>query len=104
MKAFDIERARRETRGAADVIHFNNAGASLMSAPVADALRDYLALEERYGGYETVEKQAQALQNFYSASAKLLNCSAGEVAFLENATRAWDWHFMHSTLHPATVF
>jgi len=93
MKTFDIERARRETRGAADVIHFNNAGASLMPAPVADALRDYLALEERYGGYETVEKQAQALQNFYSASAKLLNCSAGEVAFVENATRAWDMAF-----------
>ena len=32
---FDIERARRETRGCGNLIHFNNAGASLMPEPVS---------------------------------------------------------------------
>ena len=47
---FDIERARRETRGCEERIHFNNAGASLPPIPVADALYDYLREEEEQGG------------------------------------------------------
>lgn len=38
MGKFDVERARRETRGCEARIHFNNAGASLPPIPVADAL------------------------------------------------------------------
>ncbi|MEM7259568.1 MAG: aminotransferase, partial [Pseudomonadota bacterium] len=39
---FDIDRARSETRGCEQVVHFNNAGSSLMPIPVADALQQYL--------------------------------------------------------------
>jgi hypothetical protein len=35
---FDIEKARLETRGCENLIHFNNAGAVLMPKPVADYL------------------------------------------------------------------
>lgn len=45
------------------------------------------------GGYETAEAQASALHNFYEATSRLLNCKPREVAFLENATRAWDMAF-----------
>ena len=34
---FDLGRARRERPGCDNVLHFNNAGASLMPAPVLDA-------------------------------------------------------------------
>ena len=93
MTQFDVNRARRETRGCAEIIHFNNAGASLMPAPVAASLHEYLRDEELYGGYETVERRHDGLQNFYNASAKLLNCAPDEIAFAENATRAWDMVF-----------
>ena len=91
--SFDIDKARRETRGADNRIHFNNAGSSLMPVPVADALYAYLKKEEEIGGYETVEAEAEALDNFYVATAKLLNCDPDEVAYIENATRAWDMAF-----------
>jgi cysteine desulfurase/selenocysteine lyase len=93
MSKFDLTRARAETRACEKVIHFNNAGSSLMPIPVADYLHQFLHLEENFGGYETVELEHQALENFYGASSRLLNCSPGEIAFAENATRAWDMAF-----------
>lgn len=42
---FDIERARRQTRGCERLIHFNNAGAALPPIPVAGALYGYLREE-----------------------------------------------------------
>ena len=91
--SFDVEKARRETRGAENRIHFNNAGSSLMPIPVADTLHAYLNQEEQIGGYETAAAENDALENFYTASAKLLKCDPDEIAFIENATRAWDMAF-----------
>lgn len=89
----EIQKARQETRGCAEVIHLNNAGSSLMPIPVSDYLYDYLKKEEMRGGYETAESEADALNNFYTATAKLLNCAPTEIAYVENATRAWDMAF-----------
>lgn len=100
MSSFDIKKARAETRAADQMIHFNNAGSSLMPIPVADALHGYLYQEEQIGGYETAAAQADALNNFYTASAKLLNCGADEIAFIENATRAWDMAFYSMRFAP----
>lgn len=91
--AFDIERARRDTRGCERLIHFNNAGAALPPAPVADALYTYLRQEELEGGYEVMARRIGDLEHFYFAAARLLNCSPGEIAFADSATRAWDAAF-----------
>ncbi len=91
--SFDIERARAETRACGDRVHFNNAGSSLMPARVADYLRRFLDKEEMLGGYETADAEAEALENFYHACGRLLNCGAHEIAYAENATRAWDMAF-----------
>jgi cysteine desulfurase/selenocysteine lyase len=90
---FDVARARRETRGCGELIHFNNAGASLPPSLVADALYSYLHDEELYGGYETMARRAAELENFYAATARLLNCSEQEIAFTDSATRSWDAAF-----------
>ncbi len=90
---FDIARARADTRHCENIVHFNNAGAALMPRPVADALHAYLYKEERVGGYETADEERESLDRFYHATAKLLNCAADEIAFVENATRAWDMAF-----------
>jgi selenocysteine lyase/cysteine desulfurase len=100
MHPLDIHRARAETRACDELIHFNNAGASLMPIPVSDALHAYLHQEERMGGYETANAQAAALENFYSATAKLLHCHPDEIAFVENATRAWDMAFYAFRFQP----
>ncbi len=98
--SFDIARARRETLACEDLIHFNNAGASLMPVPVARVLHDFLDVEERLGGYETVGRKQAALEHFYRATARLLNCSVDEVAYIENATRAWDMAFYSFSFQP----
>ncbi len=52
------------------------------------------------GGYETAEAQADAVANFYRAGGRLLNCSPDEIAFVENATRAWDMAFYGFQFRP----
>ncbi len=86
---FDVTRARAETPGCAEVIHFNNAGAALMPQPVIAALHAYLDLEARLGGYEAADAQAEALEDFYHAAAQLLNAHPDEIAFTTSATRAF---------------
>src|SRR5919107_1087792 len=90
---FDVARARRETPGCERVLHFNNAGAALMPGPVLNAARDYLTLEAEIGGYEAAEREDAAIERFYGTAAELLGCDSDEIAFVENATRAWDMAF-----------
>ena len=97
---FNIERARNETKACADVVHFNNAGSSLMPTMVSDALHSYLHFEENLGGYETEEKYSESLNSIYTSAARLINCSASEIAFVENATRAWDFAFYSFRFKP----
>lgn len=89
----DIARARAETPGCAEVLHFNNAGAALMPAPVIEAVRNHLELEARIGGYEAEDRAAEAVARTYDAIAAFLNCRRDEVAVVENATVAWDMAF-----------
>jgi selenocysteine lyase/cysteine desulfurase len=75
------------------VLHFNNAGAALPPACVLDAVIDHLRLEAFTGGYEAAAERRDAVEHTYEAVSRLLRCSAGEVAVVENATRAWDMAF-----------
>ena len=90
---FDLDRARSETPGCQNVLHFNNAGAALMPKPVLDAIVNHLELEASIGGYEAKTRESEAIEHFYEAAARLINCTPGEIAFIENATRAWDMAF-----------
>lgn len=90
---FDVQRAREETPGCANVMHFNNAGASLLPEPVLSATLDHLRLEAQIGGYEAADHAQGQLEHTYDAIATLLHCSREEVALIENATRAWDMAF-----------
>jgi len=97
---FDIGRARRETPGCENVLHFNNAGASLMPQPVLDAVVAHLQLETQLGGYEAADFARCEIEHAYDAAARLVGCEREEVAILENATRAWDMAFYSIPFKP----
>ena len=89
----DIEAVRTDTPACEKVIHFNNAGASLMPDPVFKSITDHLELEREIGGYEAENLAADKFASFYTEFAALLNCEPLEIAYVENATRAWDMAF-----------
>ncbi len=96
----DIEKVRLDTPSCETILHFNNAGSSLMPRPVFDALQSVLRDENEIGGYEA-ERRAQAqIQAYYTEFAGLLNANPDEIAFVENATRAWDMAFYGLHLKP----
>jgi selenocysteine lyase/cysteine desulfurase len=82
-----------DTPGAANVLHFNNAGMALPPRPVIDAVTAYLGREAEIGGMEAMVEEADRAADFYDAIAALIGARRDEIAFVESATRAWDMAF-----------
>lgn len=91
--SIDLAAARADTPNCENLLHFNNAGASLTPQPVYDALIAHLQLEQHIGSYEAEEAASATLTDFYDAIAEMLSCHRDEIAYIENATRAWDMAF-----------
>ena len=64
-----------------------------MPKPVFAALQRVLEDENRLGGYEAERRAQPDIQRFYAAYGALLNADPDEIAYVENATRAWDMVF-----------
>lgn len=96
----DVARAREETPGCANVIHFNNAGASLAPRPVLDTVVEHLKLEATIGAYEAEDRQRSALERVYDSLGTLLGAHRDEIAVVENSTRAWDMAFYSLHFEP----
>ncbi|CAI8725035.1 aminotransferase class V-fold PLP-dependent enzyme [Pseudomonas sp. IT-P291] len=99
----NIEQLRADTPAVAQLIHFNNAGAALMPAPVIETMTRHIQLEASLGGYEAAGQQSAEVDNVYGAIARLINAQPDEIAVIENATRAWDMAFYSLPLQPGDV-
>ncbi|QBD81846.1 aminotransferase class V-fold PLP-dependent enzyme [Ktedonosporobacter rubrisoli] len=97
---FDLQRAQQDTPATANLIHFNNAGSSLMPQPVLEATIAHLQLEAQIGGYEAADRAHNAIEHTYDAAATLIGCQRDEIAIIENATRAWDMAFYSIPFKP----
>ena len=61
-----------------------------MPKPVVNAIVNYLADEEYYGGYEIAEKRASELQEYYYYAARLFNSKSTNIAYTTNATDSYN--------------
>ena len=91
--SLDLAGLRADTPGTAHGIHLDNAGASLMPAPVRDAVKAYLDLEALRGGHGAAEREAGRLEAVYDSLARLIGAHRDEIAVTESATRAWQMAF-----------
>lgn len=89
----DVESVRGDTPGCKNVLHFNNAGASLQPACVVERVKAHLDLESEIGGYEAADRTVDEYERIYSTLGKMLGCATEEIALVESATRAWDGVF-----------
>ncbi|WP_235297143.1 aminotransferase class V-fold PLP-dependent enzyme [Portibacter marinus] len=85
----NIKQVRKDTPGAGEVIHFNNAGASLPTKFVNNAIKKWLDEEEMTGGYEMESKYESEIMGLYAEIAKLIHCSKDEIAITDNASTAF---------------
>ncbi|CRX38286.1 aminotransferase class V-fold PLP-dependent enzyme [Estrella lausannensis] len=98
--SLNIAKLRKETPGCLGVVHFNNAGASLMPKSVINAVNSHFEMESALGGYEAADNVTDKIAGFYDAAAKLIHGSPGEIAYQESATRAWDMVFYSLSFKP----
>jgi len=80
---------RKDTVGCSNVIHLNNAGASLMPDVVTQSILEHIKLESQIGGYEASALRAGDIQQFYVQAGKLVNCKASNIAFTASATDSY---------------
>jgi cysteine desulfurase/selenocysteine lyase len=96
----DIESIRENTPGCKNVIHFNNAGSSLVTTATLNTQIDYLKEEFMNGGYETAAKYSAQINEFYTELAQLIGADSDEIAYTESATVAWERAFFSISFNP----
>lgn len=96
----DVDALRADTPACAQLLHANNAGSSLQPRPVTETVADYLALEQRVGGYEAAIERAEEFAAGYADVARLIGARSNQIAIVDSATRAWHLAFLAVPFQP----
>jgi cysteine desulfurase / selenocysteine lyase len=90
----EIAALRAETPGvAAGLMHFNSAGASLMSHATLNAMQSYLCLENTLGPMEAARASTAQIAAMRQSAAQLMGAQASEIAFMASGSIAWGMAF-----------
>ena len=81
-------------------VHLDNAGAALMPQCVVESQIEHLRLEATVGGYEAARLKRVEIDAVYDSVARLIHCTADEVAIVENATVGWMMAFYAVAFKP----
>lgn len=84
-----LKKWRDDTPGCAHRVHLNNAGAGLMPRSVAEAITGHLDREAHFGGYESADAAAAAIDDTYAQVARLVAAAPRNIAIVENSTVAF---------------
>lgn len=98
--ALDVERLRADTPGCANLVHFNNAGGSLVPRPVHAAIVAHLEREMMDGVYAAARVAEEDILDTYQQCAALVGAEPSEIALVDSATRAWSMAFAAVELGP----
>lgn len=71
-----------------------------MPTPVHAALVSHLEREAAVGGYEACDDATRQIEAMYRSLARLIGAKPEEIAYVENATRAWDMAFYAFDFRP----
>lgn len=72
------------------MIHFNTAGAGLLSVQALQAMQAFLQAEHEQGAYEAELASAEVLDHaIYRNIARLLGAQPADIALFDSATKAW---------------
>jgi cysteine desulfurase/selenocysteine lyase len=93
MGRLDVETLRAATPGCATSVHFNHAGASLMSAATLAAITEQLQREASLGPHEAAAMVQGKLDQARADAARLLNAAVGEIAFTPSGSAGWGLAF-----------
>lgn len=85
----NISYLRKDTPGTAHRIHLNNAGASLMPAPVINKIKEIIDQESLEGGYEVMLAREKEIRQAYESLGEMLHSRGRNIAFSASATDAW---------------
>ena len=81
-------------------VYLANAAHGLPSAPVLQALQDYLVEEAEWGAAQSVQRHEAQLAEAYAAAARLIGADIDEVAFLESGNRGLQALILSLRLQP----
>ena len=98
--SIDVELARSITPGTRHVNHLNNAGASLSTQPVLDAMAAYFQREAMIGGYEAEAEMQAEHDAVYDSVATMIGAHRDEIALVESATAGWNAAFTSIRFRP----
>ena len=85
----ELARWRADTPAAGRRVHLNNAGASLVTRQVRQAIDEYLDLEAELGGYEAADASQGALEGVYDDLGRLVGAARRNIALSQNSTTAF---------------